>query len=43
MKVIRGNGRLWRIAEWFAVSAALSWLFAWTWVVTRRQTPGAPA
>ncbi|HEY4395474.1 MAG TPA: hypothetical protein VGP64_15490 [Polyangia bacterium] len=37
MKLIHGKARLWRIAEWCAVSAALGWLFLWAAVATRRR------
>jgi hypothetical protein len=39
MNISRGKARLWRIAEWVAVSAALGWLFVWAAVVARRPTP----
>ena len=37
MKIAREKTRLWRVAEWFAVSAALGWLFLWAAVVARRR------
>jgi hypothetical protein len=42
MRTVRGNSRVWRIAEWLAVSAGLSWLFLWGWFVTRRRHRPSP-
>jgi hypothetical protein len=39
MNIAQGKARLWRVAEWVAVSAALGWFFVWAAVVARRPTP----
>jgi hypothetical protein len=41
MSTGRAKARLWWIVEWFVVSAALSWLFVWTWAATRWRGSGA--
>jgi hypothetical protein len=39
MNIVRTKARLWRAAEWIAVSAALGWLFVWATIVARRPAP----